>query len=101
MEILNNKGPYCGARALCHVICGAGGKFRFEYFGQNTTYIGCRQDACEFFMMKNDGRSDVTLCHFERNRVQRRVEGNNVRLINHDVASSDVRPFCGWQEPFE
>src|SRR5437667_4817694 len=86
---------------LCRVISSARRKFRIEYLGQNTTDIRCRQDACELFMMKNDGGPEMTLCHLKSDLVQGRVEGNDIRLIKHYVAGSEMSLIYIGQEPIE
>src|SRR5437016_10872465 len=86
---------------LCRVISSARRKFRIEYLGQNTTDIRCRQDAGELFVMKNDGGPEMTLCHLKSDLVQGRVEGNDIRLIKHYVAGSEMSLIYIRQERSE
>jgi len=52
-------------------------------------------------MMKNDGGPEMTLCHLKSDLVQGRVEGNDIRLIKHYVAGSEMSLIYIGQEPIE
>ena len=45
------------------------------------------------------GKPGMTLRHLKSDFVERRVEGNDIRIISHNVAGSDACPVCNWQEP--
>ena len=50
-------------------------------------------------MMKNDSGPDVTFCHLKSDLMERSVKGDDINIINHDIASSNTSRTGIWQDP--